>query len=168
MYCVQDYIVRASKTTSGKSKSQPSMGKNQVDLYADAHTPADLAGVAQELLSPDVTVILLEGPLGAGKTSFVQAACRVLGSTDEVNSPTFALIQEYRDGGDQPVYHIDLYRLASVEEALQIGIGEYLNSGHLCFVEWPEILGDLVQGDGVLRLRIEVLGDATRRFHILR
>ncbi|TGE20039.1 tRNA (adenosine(37)-N6)-threonylcarbamoyltransferase complex ATPase subunit type 1 TsaE [Hymenobacter elongatus] len=83
------------------------------------------------------SIILLEGEMGAGKTTFIKALCAVLGAPDDVSSPTFALVNEYRDARDQPIYHFDFYRIEDVEEAENIGALEYFDSGYLCLIEWP-------------------------------
>lgn len=82
-------------------------------------------------------ILLLEGPMGAGKTTFCAAICKVLGSRDNVSSPTFALVQEY-SSPEGPIYHMDLYRLKDTAEAYHAGVEDILYSGHRCLVEWPE------------------------------
>lgn len=76
--------------------------------------------------------------MGAGKTTLIKALCNHLGVNEVVSSPTFSLVNSYRYGTDQLFYHFDLYRLERLEEALDIGIDEYLDSGHRCCIEWPQ------------------------------
>ena len=84
-------------------------------------------------------IFTFTGHLGAGKTTFVKFLCKSLGcNPDDINSPTFSIVNEYLSA-QGPVYHMDLYRINSIEEALGFGIGEYLFSGNFCFIEWPEI-----------------------------
>lgn len=83
-------------------------------------------------------VVLVYGEMGAGKTTLIKAVCHALGVADEVSSPTFALVNEYQSGRGEAIYHFDLYRLTAEEEALDFGVDEYLDSGNLCLVEWPE------------------------------
>lgn len=99
-------------------------------------------------------VVLFFGDMGAGKTTLIKAICRQLGVADEVSSPTFALVNEYQSGNGTPIYHFDLYRLTAEEEALDFGVDEYLDSGCLCLVEWPEkILNFLPHNFGVILLK---------------
>jgi len=99
-------------------------------------------------------VVLVFGQMGAGKTTLIKAICRALGVTDEVSSPTFALVNEYQSGAGEPIYHFDLFRLAAEEEALDFGVNEYLDSNCLCLVEWPEkILNFLPPNFGVIILK---------------
>lgn len=86
-------------------------------------------------------ILLLEGNLGAGKTTFTQFLLKKLGSSDEVTSPTYALVNEYRTPRGK-VFHFDLYRINSVEEIFDIGMDEYLENSFLCIIEWPEIYMD--------------------------
>jgi tRNA threonylcarbamoyladenosine biosynthesis protein TsaE len=96
--------------------------------------------VAAQLLqlSDDRRIWLLTGDLGSGKTTLIQHICNRLGVVDAVHSPTFSLVNEYRTDTGTPIYHFDLYRLKSAREAYEIGLEEYVESGHYCFVEWPE------------------------------
>lgn len=112
--------------------------KIQMLLKFTASSPAELDEIATKILTqfPENRIFALEGDLGAGKTTFVKAICKQLGVSDEVASPTFALVHEY--GSDKKVYHFDLYRLKNTEELLDIGFEEYLDSTHYCLIEWPE------------------------------
>ena len=78
------------------------------------------------------------GEMGAGKTTFIKALCKSLGSKDNITSPTFAIINEYDTPKSGQIYHFDFYRIKNIEEAMDIGIDDYLNSGDYCFIEWPE------------------------------
>jgi len=106
---------------------------------------SDLKQVAEFIvqLMDQYTIFLLEGNLGAGKTTLVQKVCELLHSRDVVVSPTFSLINPYQtDQGT--LYHMDMYRIKSSEEALDFGIEEYLWEDNLCFIEWPQIIADLL------------------------
>jgi len=90
-------------------------------------------------------ILLLKGNLGAGKTTFTQFLLKSLGSTDEVNSPTYSIVNEYNTPKGK-VYHFDLYRLKNIEEVYDIGIEEYLDNAFLCIIEWPEVYEDELYG----------------------
>lgn len=123
----------------------------------------DLERAAQEFLQAigSERLIALYGSMGAGKTTFTAALCKVLGVEDPVCSPTFTLVNEYRlpDGG--MMYHFDFYRLKNSGEALDIGLYDYLDSGCLCLMEWPEVIEDLLPEE-TLAVHLEVLPDGTR------
>ena len=106
-------------------------------------------------------VIAFYGSMGAGKTTFITALCEALGVRDVVNSPTFTIVNEYRDGEGEPVYHFDFYRINRLSEALDIGLYEYFDSGALCLVEWPEMIEELLPED-VLKVQI-LVDDADTR-----
>ncbi len=89
------------------------------------------------------------GQMGAGKTTFIKALCRVLGVRDTVNSPTFTIVNEYRAGKGFPVYHFDFYRINKVQEAYDIGLDEYFCGNGLCFIEWPEKIREALPEDCV-------------------
>ena len=87
----------------------------------------------------DYTVFAFRGKMGAGKTTFIKAVCQKLGITDVINSPSFAIVNEYSsDTKDGNIYHFDFYRIRDMQEASNIGVSEYFDSGALCFIEWPE------------------------------
>ena len=115
------------------------------------------------------SIILLKGELGAGKTTFTSAFVKALGVTDAVNSPTFSLVNEYayRDNEGQlvKIYHIDLYRLNSLEEALNIGIEDYIYSNELCLIEWPDII-ETILPENYLTIEIQVTGTNSRKICI--
>jgi tRNA threonylcarbamoyladenosine biosynthesis protein TsaE len=108
--------------------------------------PEALDSAARKILTafPNQRVFAFYGEMGAGKTTFIQAFCRQLGSTDNVSSPTFALVNEYEDREGYPLYHFDFYRMKRLEEAFDIGLEEYLYSGSYCFMEWPEKIAELL------------------------
>ncbi len=83
-------------------------------------------------------IIAFTGDLGAGKTTLINAVCKELQVKETITSPTYSIIQEYHFGSENIIYHMDLYRIKHVEEAIDAGVEECLQSGHLCFVEWPE------------------------------
>lgn len=106
-------------------------------------------------------VFAFYGKMGAGKTTFVKALCEELGCDDVVTSPTFAIVNEYTDGEQQPVYHFDFYRIKKLEEVYDMGYEEYFYSGALCLIEWPELIEDVLP-DGTVRVTIEEQADGSR------
>ena len=108
------------------------------------------------------TVFAFYGKMGAGKTTFIKAVCEELGVTDVVNSPTFSIVNEYRsDTTGELIYHFDFYRIQRLEEVYDIGYEDYFYSGALCFVEWPELVDELLPGDAV-KVQIEDQPDGSR------
>lgn len=95
----------------------------------------------------DKKIWLLKGDLGAGKTTFINKVTQYMGIKDLVSSPSYALVNEYLTIEDQKVFHLDLFRLKSAFEALDIGIEEYLDSGNYCFIEWPEVIESMITDD---------------------
>lgn len=118
-------------------------------------------------LMDDATVYAFDGEMGAGKTTFINALCRALGvEEDPTGSPTFSIVNEYRsDTTAELIYHFDLYRIENLEQAFDIGIEDYLDSGALCFIEWPDRIADILPDDTV-RVKIDVLPDGGRRLTI--
>ena len=106
-------------------------------------------------------VFAFYGKMGAGKTTFVKALYEELGCDDVITSPTFAIVNEYTDGKQQPVYHFDFYRIKKLEEVYDMGYEEYFYSGALCLIEWPELIEDVLPDDTV-RVTIEEQADGSR------
>lgn len=136
------------------------------------HSREELSNVAAAILSKTSVrkKILLQGDLGAGKTAFVQAFCAHLGVRGQVTSPTFSLINEYSytdpDGRERILHHIDLYRLKRLDEAIDIGIEDYLFDEDFCLIEWPELIETIAPPDA-LRIFIEMLPDSSRKILLL-
>ena len=96
------------------------------------------------------TIVLLDGPMGAGKTTLSKAVCIELGVEDSISSPTFSIVNEYRDSEDKPIYHFDFYRIDDVEEAINIGAEDYFYSGNLCLIEWASRVENIIPDDFIL------------------
>lgn len=110
----------------------------------------------------DNTVFAFYGKMGAGKTTFIKALCEELGVNDVINSPTFAIVNEYRsDETGEVIYHFDFYRIKKLEEVYDMGYEDYLYSGALCFIEWPELIEEVLPDDAV-KVSIEEEEDGTR------
>lgn len=122
-----------------------------------AETPRDLGRIAEQLLRlhEGKRIFAFYGGMGAGKTTFIKELSEKLEVTDNVSSPTFAIINEYRTRNGGRVYHFDFYRIKKPAEALDLGYEEYFYSGDFCLVEWPEIVEDLLPHDTV-KVRIKV------------
>ncbi len=125
---------------------------------------SELPLLAAELLSryPDQRIFAFFGAMGAGKTTFIQHLCSHLGVIDPVNSPTFALINEYRNVDGNPVYHFDFYRIKNITEVMDIGYENYFYSGHYCFIEWPEKVIELLP-ENCVYVKIEEDGTESGR-----
>ena len=103
---------------------------------------------------PEERVFAFYGAMGAGKTTFIKAICHELGSCDYVTSPTFALINEYTTSNGSVIYHFDFYRIKKLEEAFDLGYEDYIYSGNYCFIEWPEMIDQLLP-EGIVEVRIK-------------
>lgn len=113
----------------------------------------------------DNTVFAFYGKMGTGKTTFIKAVCEELGVTDVINSPTFAIVNEYRsEEAGELIYHFDFYRIKKLEEVYDMGYEDYFYSGALCFIEWPELIEDVLPGDAV-KVYIDELEDGSRKIH---
>ncbi len=108
------------------------------------------------------TVFAFYGKMGAGKTTFIKAVCEELGVEDVITSPTFAIVNEYRsETSGELIYHFDFYRIKKIEEVYDMGYEDYFYSGALCFIEWPELIEELLPGDAV-KVTIEENEDGSR------
>ena len=110
----------------------------------------------------DNTVFAFYGKMGAGKTTFIKEVCTLLGVTDNITSPTFAIVNEYRsDIAGELIYHFDFYRIKKLEEVYDLGYEDYFYSGALCFIEWPELIEELLPGN-TIKVTIEEEADGAR------
>ncbi|MBR4048066.1 MAG: tRNA (adenosine(37)-N6)-threonylcarbamoyltransferase complex ATPase subunit type 1 TsaE [Bacteroides sp.] len=110
----------------------------------------------------DDTVFAFYGKMGAGKTTFVKAICEELGVEDTITSPTFAIVNEYRsDLAGELIYHFDFYRIKKLDEVYDMGYEDYFYSGAICFIEWPELIEELLPGNTV-KVSIEELPNGER------
>lgn len=125
----------------------------------------DLGRAAQAFLEAigKHTLVAFYAPMGAGKTTFTTAVCKALGvEEDAISSPTFAIVNEYRGREGRPIFHFDFYRIDNPAEALDIGLYDYLDSGELCLMEWPENIEGLLPEE-TLKVNISVQPDGSRR-----
>lgn len=123
----------------------------------------DIQAAAQQFVAAmnGRKVFAFYGKMGAGKTTFIKAICEELGVKDVINSPTFAIVNEYLDGRGQTIYHFDFYRFRRPSEAYDIGFDDYVYSGNLCLMEWPELIEELLPEETV-RVTIEEQPDGSR------
>lgn len=107
-------------------------------------------------------VFAFHGVMGAGKTTFIKAICKALGVEDDISSPTFAIVNEYSSPKmEEPIYHFDFYRIEDVSEACDMGCEDYLYSGSICLIEWPEKIKEILPVD-CIHVNIEETGDGKR------
>ncbi|MDR2927761.1 MAG: tRNA (adenosine(37)-N6)-threonylcarbamoyltransferase complex ATPase subunit type 1 TsaE [Cytophagaceae bacterium] len=117
-------------------------------------------------LMGDHTVFAFDGKMGAGKTTFIKVVCEALGVTDTINSPTFAIVNEYQSQlTGKLIYHFDFYRIQNIQEALQIGVEDYFDSNALCFIEWADKIKVLLPEDAVF-IHFEVQSGGERILEI--
>ena len=125
-----------------------------------------LHAAAKELLhqTGDNKILAFYGSMGSGKTTIIKAVCESLGAVDIVTSPTFTLVNEYKTHKGESLYHFDFYRIKKTEEVFDFGIEEYLTSGKYCFMEWPELIEDILP-PATVRIRIDVDENEHRILH---
>ena len=141
-------------------------------LLVIANTLADLPAAAAQVQAAITVlgcrVVTFEGEMGAGKTTLISALAAAMGIEDDVSSPTFSLVNEYRVANGQPVYHFDFYRINSIDEAERMGATEYLDSGYLCLVEWPTRVEALLPVPRLeVRLEVEPNENRTIKLRII-
>ena len=113
----------------------------------------------------DGRIFAFYGKMGAGKTTLIKSICEEMGVEDTINSPTFAIVNEYEDRDMNTIYHFDFYRINRLEEAFDLGYEEYFYSGDLCLIEWSEKIGELLPED-VMTVTIHVNSETSRTFEI--
>lgn len=124
---------------------------------------SDIDAVAQKFVDNmgNRKIFAFYGEMGAGKTTFIKALCKTLGVAETITSPTFAIINEYNKEDGDPIYHFDFYRIKNIEEAYDFGYEDYFYSGHLCFIEWPELVEPLLP-ESVVKVQIVVMDNGGR------
>ena len=127
----------------------------------------EISEVSKEVLSQNPKkVILFYGEMGAGKTTLIKALAKSIGVNDATSSPTFSLVNEYQTDSEDFVYHFDVYRLKNESEAYDMGIEEYLYSGHWCFIEWAEKIPTLIPNEHSI-IKIKALSNGDRELEFL-
>lgn len=117
----------------------------------------ELDDVAKEILDfiKDQNIVAIDGKMGAGKTTLIKSICKKLGVFEIVSSPTFSLVNEYTDTDGKSVFHFDFYRIKKLEEVYDIGYEEYFYSGNFCFIEWPEMITDLLpENHTIIKIKV--------------
>lgn len=124
---------------------------------------SDIDAVAQKFVDNmgNRKIFAFYGEMGAGKTTFIKALCKTLRVAETITSPTFAIINEYNKEDGDPIYHFDFYRIKNIEEAYDFGYEDYFYSGHLCFIEWPELVEPLLP-ESVVKVQIVVMDNGER------
>lgn len=128
---------------------------------------SEIENVAQQILSfaEDKRIFCFEGNLGAGKTTLIQAICNQLGVEEDMSSPTYSIVNEYKTKNGDVIYHMDLYRLKSLEEVLDTGIEDYFYENNYCFIEWPEVAKQILP-DEIIQILIEKISENQRKLSI--
>lgn len=128
---------------------------------------ADLERVSAEIirLANGKNIWTFNGEMGAGKTTLIKSVCKQMGVTDEVSSPTFSLVNEYKTRHGNKVFHFDFYRIKNIEEAFDIGYEDYFDSGSVCLIEWPEKIEPLLQLEDIFAIDITLI-DNTRQISV--
>ena len=104
----------------------------------------------------DYKIWIFDGEMGAGKTTLIKSICKNLGVIDEVSSPTFSIVNEYKTVNGKTVYHFDFYRIKSIEEVYDMGVEDYFNSGNICLIEWPEKIKEILENEIALKIFINL------------
>jgi tRNA threonylcarbamoyladenosine biosynthesis protein TsaE len=125
----------------------------------------NLSAIAKSIIeTAQHKVLLFNGEMGVGKTTLIKQLCKELGSEDNISSPTFSLVNEY-NAKDEIIYHFDFYRIEDEEEALDIGLEDYLYSNNWCFIEWPQNIENLLPLDAV-EIHLSILEDGSRKIQL--
>lgn len=123
----------------------------------------EISSTAQQFVESigERRIFAFYGSMGAGKTTFIKAICEELGVEDVITSPTFAIVNEYTTGTGKPLYHFDFYRIKKLDEFYDMGGEDYFGSGNLCFIEWPELIEDVLPEEAVI-VNIKEVDDGSR------
>ncbi|MCX4259360.1 MAG: tRNA (adenosine(37)-N6)-threonylcarbamoyltransferase complex ATPase subunit type 1 TsaE [Muribaculaceae bacterium] len=144
------------------------MKETTFKISADSQSAIDQAADLILEAADGCSVIAFHGEMGAGKTTIISALAKALGvAADEISSPSFSIVNEYRsDATAELIYHFDLYRLQSIDQAVEIGVEDYFDSGALCLIEWPDIIDPLLPV-ATTDIFIKVLPDSSREIRIV-
>ncbi|MCD4773240.1 MAG: tRNA (adenosine(37)-N6)-threonylcarbamoyltransferase complex ATPase subunit type 1 TsaE [Bacteroidales bacterium] len=125
----------------------------------------ELDKIAKQLIKthPNKRIFAFYGKMGSGKTTFIKSICKVLGSDDIINSPTFSLVNQYLTQDNESLFHFDFYRIEKLEEVMDIGYEEYFYSGSYCFIEWPEMIKELLP-ENFVYVKIEADEEGNYRY----
>lgn len=126
----------------------------------ESHNQIEMAEVAEIITNyfQNEKLFTFTGDLGAGKTTLISMICKELGSVDDVSSPTYSLVNEYKTNKGETIYHIDCYRINSIEEAIDAGIEDVMYSDAFCFIEWPSKIKTLLENRNIVKVDIQVNG----------
>ena len=114
--------------------------------YVSCKSIKELDGIAKQLIQshPNERIFAFYGKMGAGKTTFIKSICKILGTEEIVTSPTFSIVNQYNTKNGENLFHFDFYRIKKTEEVMDIGYEDYFYSGSYCFIEWPEMIEELL------------------------
>jgi len=138
----------------------------KIEIYSLEELEAAVVKVIK--FAGDLKFWILDGDMGAGKTTFIKAVCKKLGVADNVTSPTYSIINEYETEFGEPIYHFDFYRMKEESEALDIGAEEYFDSGNYCFIEWPSKIPTLLPDSHFLNISISLTHNENRLIELNR
>ena len=150
-------------SNNSANTESPLLGRGRGEATIIIQSIDTIGEAAQEFIAQmdDNKIFAFYGSMGAGKTTFVKALCEAMGVTDTVNSPTFAIVNEYDTPSGRPIYHFDFYRIKRLAEVYDMGYEDYFYGCGFCFIEWPELVEDLLP-EGTVKVTIEEQTDGTR------
>ena len=150
-------------SNNSANTESPLLGRGRGEATIIIQSIDTIGEAAQEFIAQmgDNKIFAFYGSMGAGKTTFVKALCEAMGVTDTVNSPTFAIVNEYDTPSGRPIYHFDFYRIKRLAEVYDMGYEDYFYGCGFCFIEWPELVEDLLPEETV-KVTIEEQPDGTR------
>ena len=151
-------------SNNSTNSESPLLGRGKGEATITIQSLDTIGAAAREFIAQmgEGKIFAFYGSMGAGKTTFVKALCEAMGVTDTVNSPTFAIVNEYDTPEGRPIYHFDFYRIKRLAEVYDMGYEDYFYGRGLCFIEWPELVEELLPDDTV-KVTIEEMPDGTRQ-----
>jgi tRNA threonylcarbamoyladenosine biosynthesis protein TsaE len=133
------------------------------------HKIEDLPGIARQIFDygKKYTIWLLKGEMGSGKTTFITALTQIIGTSDHVSSPSYSIVNEYVSKKGEKLYHFDFFRVKEIDEIFDIGFEEYIDSGNLCLIEWPELVENFLPEKHLI-VHINIPDKETRIFNVIK